>query len=109
MALGLAAEIPDHRLPPGGEFFVGTQPGLLVQPHHDALVGHHGHAFGGLQFFRSAREELFPEIARGVRTGADSLEMFRVNRVQLLLAQQGNVDGVDVREAASSAPMVSIP
>ena len=40
------AEFADHGLPPRREFFLGPQPGLLMQPHHHALVGHDGDALG---------------------------------------------------------------
>ena len=47
------AEFTDHRLPPRREFFFGTQPRLLMQPDHHALVGHDGHPFRRTQFFRA--------------------------------------------------------
>jgi hypothetical protein len=47
------AEFTDHRLPPRREFFFGTQPRLLMQPDHHALVGHDGHALRRTQFFRA--------------------------------------------------------
>ena len=64
------AEFADHRFPPRSQFFFGAHPRLLMQPHHHALVGHHGHAFIGGQFIRAQRKQFFAEFTRGLAARA---------------------------------------